>query len=181
MVATSRDVDGAEVLDRAKQSGCTTGCPHAEGSAIPELGKLGTWNKTLRSALSICSSFRYWALLSKAPQDPPQADLRQQVRVPECDRQGDLEGRLPVLLSHADPLRAERLELRGRERARAEAHVELAVDHSVAAIPDRRELIRHTRVDGRVVALIGIERDAQCGEELGERDELNLRPHDARA
>src|SRR6266498_1927235 len=40
-----------------KQPGCTTGCPHADGSAIP--GR-ETWNKTLRSALSICSSFRYW-------------------------------------------------------------------------------------------------------------------------
>ena len=39
-----------------KQSGFTSGSPHTVGSGMPGFG---TWNRTLRIELSICSSFLY--------------------------------------------------------------------------------------------------------------------------
>ena len=118
-------------------------------------------------------------LAAEALEHRRQADADQQVGIAEGEVERDDEHGLAVFLLDLDAHRLEGGELRGRERARRRARLELAVDHAVRAVADDGELVPERRVDVRVVAAIVGQPDAERRQELRVGDELLLGAHDA--
>src|SRR5881392_1463754 len=160
-------------LTPLKQSGLTTGTPQTVGSAIPGLG---IWKSTLRSALSICSSFSYcrWERLRKTGSRPRSKEVRRA----ECGGEWDLERDLIAVRRHDDPAGGEGRQLRIGVRGGANGRVELAVDHAVRAVTHDRELIRQSGIHRGVITPIGLEPDSERREELRVGDVLDLRADD---
>ena len=113
-------------------------------------------------------------LVAERLRDGPEADVLEELGIPERDDERDRELHLPAGLGDRDPLRAEQIELRRGVRAGRDRHVELAVHHAVGAEGGCRELVLDRRVHVRVVARVRREPDAECRQELVVGDELDL-------
>ena len=105
----------------------------------------GTWKSTLRSELSICSSFLYCGSAAEALQHRAFADGLQEIGVAERDVQRDHQGHVAGVVLDLDPLGLERGELRGRVGALRHRRLELAVDLAVRAVAHDGELVRRGR------------------------------------
>ena len=102
MIAAALDVDRAEVGTPWKQSGSGGPSRQTLGSGMPGFG---TWNSTLRSWLSICSSFLYCGSPPSALEDRATPTCAQQVGVAEREVERDHEHDQSVLVLDLDPLR----------------------------------------------------------------------------
>ena len=138
MLAATLDVDRAEV-DHALEA-----LRRVDRSMQPGLPGTGTWNSTLRSWLSIISSFLYCA---SPPSLEHRADpeLPEQVRVEEghVQRDGDLD--LVAVDLDLDALRLERVQLRLGVVAGLGVRLDLAVDLAVRPVADGGELVAEAR------------------------------------
>src|SRR5207344_2123903 len=118
-------------------------------------------------------------LAAEPPEHRAEPDLLEEVRVSEREVQRDHEDDVTVLVLDLDTGLLEPLELPLREGGRRRPRLELAVDHAVSPVAHHGELVRERRVDGRVVALVRGEPDAEGREELRVRDVLLLGSDDA--
>ena len=82
-----------------KQLGSTTGLPQAAGF----LPGFGTWKRTLRSELSICSSFRYWRSAERLARTGPTPSACRRSGFPNARFSGTVSSRLAPSLSIAIP------------------------------------------------------------------------------